>query len=273
MPYVLDKEYEDECARDDNKQALLKTRQRIARGFNKSYGVVMVSTAAEMVHSAHTIPIWKAYCEKHGYDFFLQEESLAPEFRDGWTKPRLLLELLSKATWRYIFMVDSNSLPVQFDQGWQYAVKEHMRKHRYKNDQPNARYVWCPEDCEDEYTTELHTGLCYGPHLSGCIFWVKPKTLPKVKTWYEKRKERQYQDFRGLKQALKNTREKGDNYDEMMWSDVKEEMGKSDSTFLVTHSDDDNLNVKLRDRIIKTISKHKVLGEILNKRGEHKPEL
>merc|ERR1711953_638044 len=124
------------------------TRRRIVETLNKSqHAVVMVSTPAALTYSAHTIPIWKAYCEKHGYDFFLQEESLIENTRTQWTKPRLLLELIAKAPWKYIWMVDPESLPVNMKKGYQYAIKEHMRKQRYSNDKQSERFMWCAEDC------------------------------------------------------------------------------------------------------------------------------
>merc|ERR1712100_674658 len=102
----------------------------------------------------------EVYCKKHGYEFFLQEESLSPGVRDMWTKPRLLMELVAKAKWKYIWLVDPNALPLDFEKGWQYAIKEHMRKARYKNDNQKSRIVWCPEDCEKEYKDGITDGAC-----------------------------------------------------------------------------------------------------------------
>jgi len=279
MPYYLSEQLEKEAS-DDNKQALLKVRTRIERGLNKTYGIVMVATPLQMDFSAQTIPIWKAYCEKHGYDFFLQEESLAPDWRDHWTKPRLLLELVSKTKWKYIWMVDPNSLPVNFDKGWTYAIKEHMRKQRYKNDQQKNRIIWCPEDCDKDYGDALSEGSCHGPLVSGCIFWAHhPKKItPMLKRWYSKRKDENLKDDRGLKIALENTR-KGvgsapgipSYYDRMYWSDIRSEMGHEDSSFLrVFHSDSPK---KVQRQVAETLQKYKALGEVINKRGQHRPEL
>lgn len=278
QPYHLDQELEDEIGADDNKQALQRTRQRIAKGLTATYGVVMVSNPQhEASYSAHTIPIWKAYCEKHGYDFFLQEEPLSYTKWDHWTKPRVLIELTSKAKWKYIWLVDATSLPVDFEKGWPYAIKTHMRQQRYSNDNQKDRLIWAPEDCEDEYEDKVAQGSCYGPMLSGSIFWSKPKLLvPILKQWYLKHKTMDNEQ-RGLKEALQKTRE-GHNYDTIFWSDVQKEFGRPTSNFLASHNFDVALKYNVRDQVIKTIKKHygagnKILGNVLNENGQHKPEL
>lgn len=271
MPYYLEQHIEDEVGEDDNKQAVQKVRLRIAQGLNTTYGVVMVATSGEMSYSVHTIPIWKAYCEKHGYDFFLQEANLAPGVRDHWTKPRVLMELVAKTKWKYIWLVDANSLPVDFEKGWQYAIKEHLRKQRYKNDAQKERLIWCPEDCESDYEDSMQEGACYGPHVSGCIFWAaKPKKLlPILKTWYQKRKTYDTEP-RGLKMGFVKARESS-NYDLLLWTDVGKEMGRADSNFLATHNYDEKLGHNLRDQVVRTIGKYEALGNVLNKDGQHEP--
>lgn len=272
MPYYLEKYLEDEVEADDNKQALLKTRERIDAGLNATYGVVMVATSEALAYAVHTIPIWKAYCKKHGYDFFLQEETLNPGVRQHWTKPRLLMELQHRSKWKYMWLVDPSSLPMNFDKGWQYAIKAHLRRARYKNDKQKNRLVWCPEDCEKEYSDHLGEGACYGPHVSGCIFWRKPKeVLPVLMDWYENRKTMDG-EARGLKLALRNCRS-GARYDIMLWSDVGQEMGRSDSKFLANFYHDEKLGFNVRDQVVKAIGQNKVFGNILNRDGEHRPEL
>jgi hypothetical protein len=269
MPYLLDERLETEVESDDNPQAVQRTRLRVAKGLNATYGVLMVSTAEELGHAVHTIPIWKEYCRRHKFDFFLQEELLSPSVRSGWTKPRVLMEMMAQAKWKYVWVVDSNSLPVDLDKSWTYAIKAHLRQIRYNNDNQKKRIVWCPEDCEQDYSDATQEGACYGPHMSGCIFWMKADKLnPLLKGWYAKRKSLD-SDNRGVKRAFKMLREA--NYDWLYFSDVGKEMGRPDSSFLATHSFDAKLN--LRDQVIRTIGKHKALGAVLNKHGEHKPEL
>merc|ERR1719331_1194048 len=66
MPYYLHEKYEMEFAKHDNMQGLLRARNRINKTLNATpYAVVMVSTAVHLSYSVHTIPIWKAYCERH----------------------------------------------------------------------------------------------------------------------------------------------------------------------------------------------------------------
>jgi len=274
MPYHLQQRLEDEVHLDDNQQVLQKVRTRIVQGLNKTYGVVMVATSNDLSYSAHTIPVWKAYCEKMGYDFFLQEESMAPSVRDHWTKPRLMMELATKAKWKYIWLVDSNSIPVNFEKGFQYAIKEHLRKQRYNNDNQKERMVWCPEDCDEGAgDNALSEGTCYGPLVSGCIFWNKPKKLlPILATWYKFRAKLESEGERGLKMALSKTRESS-NYDAMFWSDVSDQIGRPNSNFMVTHTYDEQLKFNLRDQVVRTITKYKLLGNILNDVGEHRPEM
>jgi len=265
MPYYLDPRFENEFEFDDNKQALLKTRNKIHAGLNKTYGVLMVATHHDAHFSAHSIPIWKAYCEKHGYDFFLQEESLVEGGRPHWTKPRVVMELVSQAKWKYVWMVDPQSLPVAFDKGWQILIKEHLRKVRWTDDSQKDRQWWCPEDCPKNYNGKHSEEACYGPQLSGCIFWLgKPAwILPSLLLWYEKRKDLK-DESTGLKLAMKSTRA-GPLFEQIFFSPVQNQMGFPDSTFLATHQSIDEL--------LATIRKNKVLGEILNNHGEYKPEL
>lgn len=280
MPYYLSKSVEDDVAPDDDKQALLKTRTRIAQGLNQTYGVVMVATSLHVAYAVHTIPIWKAYCEKHGYDFYLQEHSLAPSLRDHWTKPRILMELVSKTNWKYLWLVDPNSLPIDFEKGWPYAIKEHMRKQRYKNDDMKERVVWCPEDCDRDYEDQLMEGACHGPVLSGCIFFAKEpkKILPVLRKWYSKRKALN-DESRGLKMGLEQTKTKTSvgqksMYENLLWSDVGKEMGREDSSFLRTFGYDANADHwNIRNQVVKTLQTHKALGDVINKNGQHHPEL
>lgn len=277
MPYYLDKSVEADVAPDDDKQALLKTRTRIAQGLNQTYGVVMVATSLHFDYAVHTIPIWKAYCEKHGYDFYLQEQSLAPSVRDMWTKPRILMELVTQTKWKYLWLVDPNSLPMDLEKAWPYAIKEHMRKQRYKNDDMKERVVWCPEDCDQDYDDSMLEGSCHGPFVSGCIFHAKEtkQILPVLRKWYSKRKTLD-DESRGLKLGLVETKtKKGEKfaqmYEKLLWSDVGKEMGRDDSSFLRTF--DDAQGESVRNQVVKTLQTHRALGDIINKNGQHRPEL
>merc|ERR1711972_329877 len=117
----------------------------------------MVSGPGDHGFSELSIPVWQAYCRRHGVDFFLQEEVLNTDYRLEWSKPRLLLEIMAKAPWKYLFLVDPNSLPANFGKHWEYTIKAHLRYRRHANDKA------------------VSDGACYGPLLSGCISWAKAK--------------------------------------------------------------------------------------------------
>lgn len=264
MPYYLEPRFEKDFERDDNKQVLFRARERISAGLNATYGVMMVATPDDYLFAAQTVPIWKAYCEKHRYDFFLQEESLVEGALPYWTKLRLLMELISQAKWKYVWMVDPQSLPVQFDKGWQILIKDHLRFVRWKDDSHKQRVVWCPEDCAKDYHSKIEEGLCYGPRASGCIFQVKPAiVVPILLMWYQTRRDLKT-DPRGFKLSFKSFR-KQQLFEMVHVSPVQNLIGFPDSTFLATHNS--------IDEVLTTLRKKPVLGEIINKRGEYKSEL
>jgi hypothetical protein len=220
----------------------------------------MTALPHDAVFSAHTVPIWKAYCEKHGYDFFLQEESLVTEGRPHWTNIRVLMELIHMAKWKYAWLVLPQSLPTAFETGWQILVKDHLRKVRFKDDHQKERMMWCPEECPKEFKKDYEDGACYGPRISGCIFW-KKHSLEVLYMWYQQRKNMQH-DVHGLEMGLKSIR-KHSYWDLIFISPVQNLIGFPDSTFLATH--------KTREEVMATIGRKKIFGEILNKHGEYKP--
>ncbi|CAK0812805.1 unnamed protein product [Prorocentrum cordatum] len=166
----------------------------------------MVSGAHEQSFSQLSAPAWEAYCRRHGIDFFLQEEALNSDYRFEWSKPRALLEILPRAPWKYAFLVDANSLPVKLGKHLEYMVKAHLRHKRHATDKASARLMFCPWDCDEEYSNHVEEGACHGPLLSGCILSVKKagweKTAELVRSWYVKRKEFRFEDPQALVHAF-----------------------------------------------------------------------
>lgn len=271
MPYELDSFLENEFKIDDNRQAVARMRQKIeSLPLNSTYGVAMLATELDLQVSVHSIPIWKEYCAHHGYDFFIQTEPLVTSaIRHEWSKIRLILELMAKAKWKYIWLVDPNSVVVDFEKGWQYVIKDYMRKKRHNQDSQKVRMIWCPEDCDDAYHKgEYKEGNCKGPQTNGCVWQAKTKNQNYVKRMYQKR-HALGEDVRGLKKAMQSLREI--EFEWVIWTDTFQEFGKRTSTFLATMNWDAKFGLNQRAGMIDTIQRHPALGGILNRLGEWSP--
>lgn len=271
MPYELESHLENEFKVDDNRQAVAKMRRRIDGKMNATFGVVMVATETSLDVAPHSIPIWKEYCSRHGYDFVLQTDPLieSGSIRHDWTKLRMTLEVIGKAKWKYAWLVDPNSVVVDLDRPWTYLIKQYMRHKRYNQDKNKDRMVWCPEECDDIYTNAYMEGACDGPMTNGCVFQVKKKNGDFVKRAYQTRHSLG-EDSRGIKKALYKLKEI--QYDWIYWSDSQKEMNRPKASFLAQVGlDHKNLGRNQRDQMIEIIQNHKELGALINSKGEWSP--
>mmetsp|Transcript_16390 Transcript_16390/g.36867 ORF Transcript_16390/g.36867 Transcript_16390/m.36867 type:complete len:287 (+) Transcript_16390:121-981(+) len=258
---------------DDSTDALDALRQRAKeRKLRSSYAVVMASGEGDLSYSQLTVPIWEAYCEKHGMDFFLQQRRLNANstIHFEWTRPRTLMELMPHVKWKYLWMVSPNSLPMGFNTSFKYAIALYMRHKRYGNDNPRNRVVWCPWDCEEQYDNYMNEGACYRPHTSGCIFQVKKKTQEVIRAWYHKRVD-YGSSHMGLANALDKTRHHF--YDEVAFTDVGKEMGRPKSNMLAYYEYLPGFGFKVRDMLDSALKNFSFLGDIVNVRPEFNAEL
>lgn len=274
---TAEKEVPHDPLADDSTAAMQKLRERLGSlshsTSNQKYGVVLITSPSEMSYAKLTIPIWRQYCKKHGMGFFLQEEPLNVEMVDAWTKPRLLMELLPVVKWKYLLVVDGNTLPNQFDRSWDQLIKEHFRQKRYKNDDPHTRMVFCPWDCDDEYDNPYDDGACSGPIMSSCIYWSqKPLTHKMVRYWYSKRKS---EDLPSGRDAVPRAFVEMKNafYDNVFYKDIGKEVGRDTSKFIPTFGWTEQYKWNLYARIHGFIKKHKKLADVANKDAKEYEEL
>jgi len=260
---------------DDDATTLKLLRARLSsERLVSKYAVVMLAGPRDFLYLQHSVPIWRAYCERHGLDFFLQQRSLNLEVRFEWTKLRLLLEILGTkgVRWHYVWVPDPHSLPVDFGRKWTYAIKAHMRYKDLPNRKVNRRVIWCPWDCEEGGNSR---DSCYGPDLSGCIFWLRAGPAKRlVRNWYELRSGLG-QDEMGMRRALEQPRL--NNYDEVSFRNVQEEMGKSVSSFLATFTYDEKFGANVKEAILDAIQSREALRQAARSQteahGEFRPEL
>merc|ERR1712093_890013 len=109
----------------------------------------MFSAVSDHPFSVHSIPAWKGYCIQHSYDFFLQRESLVGDASCtiGWSKPMFVkLLLIHVIRWKYVLLVEANSLPVGFKRPLLPLIKETLKLKRSKKEKIDARGIWCPAD-------------------------------------------------------------------------------------------------------------------------------
>jgi len=251
---------------DDIPDSVQHLRQRLQEyPSNTTLGIVMFSPAKEKSYSSLTIPVWRAYCKKHGFDFFHQEEPLVSRLQMDWTKPRLLLELVEHSKWKYMFIVDAFSMPINMKKSWQDFIREHLRYRRNKNDKPRDRLMFCPWECEDTYSDRMLEGACHGPQLSGCILHSKKKLSKKLLTaWFDLRDDIDDPDSStAVRRALEQTKQT-DHYSALYWKDVQNEIGKRQSNFMITFGYDKTHRWDIRKQVHDYLSKNKLLGDIVN---------
>jgi hypothetical protein len=280
-PMIYEKEVKADKLQDDDQQALQALQKRIAENTtSRPYAIVMVTGESEIENAKLSIPVWQKYAEYHGHDFFIVQRRLSTTntLRFEWTQPRALMELNKRTKWKYMWVVHSDSLPLQFNESWTYAIKHYLRDKCYLNDKPKERVVYCPKDCEPGGKDHLQEGTCYGPILTGCIFWTakpqKKKTGRILKEWYAKR-HRMGPIPDGLRKAFDDVKTK--NWDSVYWHESQMEIGRHDSTFMASFRYSPEHKWNTRQMLASTIKKIKILGdkanEFVKESDEFKPEL
>lgn len=258
----------------DDAAAVGRLKERLT-GYkaNHTIGIVMYTDFTEKDWNHLTIPVWKAYSDKHGYDLFVQEEKLVnPKYKPVASKPLLLSMLYSAVKkWKYLMLVDSNMMPVGFKVSLEDFIKMHMKKKRWKNDKPGDRVIWCPLECEEGTVDELTDGTCYGAVAGGCIIRRKPMTKKALNMWHNRREDDK-DEPRPLLKSLKTMRER--NWDQVFFSNAGEDIGRQNSKFLATFQYEegaDGVGTNIRKMIDKAIKDNNLFGDIVNeaeKRGE-----
>ena len=74
-----------------------------------SFDVLMLATHHIDIYTQYSIPIWKKYCEMHGYGFYNYQEQFLPDMAFTWSRLQMMLEhqKISKAS--HIVMVDADT--------------------------------------------------------------------------------------------------------------------------------------------------------------------
>lgn len=273
--WAIDKEEQPphDALEDDADEAVQRARDRIDAEGNTGakLGILMVAPVKDRAITDLTVPIWKEYCRQHEMGFFLQEEPLlTSNLPFNWAKPRILLEILSLVKWKYVMLIEHNSLPKTMGKSWEYMIKQYMRYRRYANDKTDQRKIFCPWDCEEEYDNPFEDGACSGPALHGCILASKKAaTRQLVQVWYAKRKNEDYpRDGTGIVRALADVQKR--NHDFFFLKDVAEEVGKRPSKFLPVFTWDKAYGLNVRDQIYDFIKKDKKLSKIANEVDKRK---
>mmetsp|Transcript_64369 Transcript_64369/g.119662 ORF Transcript_64369/g.119662 Transcript_64369/m.119662 type:complete len:295 (-) Transcript_64369:59-943(-) len=154
---------------------------------NSTVGIVMFAHPNDNPWSMYSIPVWRGYARRHGYDFFLWQEALLDGgCRTEWSEPLLLRLLYARVEkWQTIMLVRSNSVPVGFEKTVKWLVKKYVTKQRWKSDPVAERGIWCPLDCK---TKDSKDSDCKAIFLTGCIFLRKPLVAGRIWKWWDYRK-------------------------------------------------------------------------------------
>lgn len=71
--------------------------------------ILMLSTEHIETYTQYSIPIWKKYCEKHGYNFCHYGEKLIPDMAFTWSRIKMIQDHFLKSEADYVVMVDADT--------------------------------------------------------------------------------------------------------------------------------------------------------------------
>ncbi|MEO9870116.1 glycosyltransferase family protein [Ekhidna sp.] len=72
--------------------------------------ILMLSTNHIDIYTKYSIPIWKQYCELHGYNFCHYGEKLIPDMAFTWSRIKMIQDHFKKTNAAYVMMVDADTL-------------------------------------------------------------------------------------------------------------------------------------------------------------------
>ncbi len=71
--------------------------------------ILMLSTEHIDIYTQYSIPIWKKYCEKHGYNFCHYGKKLIPDMAFTWSRIKMIQDHFKKTEAEYVMMVDADT--------------------------------------------------------------------------------------------------------------------------------------------------------------------
>ncbi|MCV9386828.1 hypothetical protein [Reichenbachiella ulvae] len=71
--------------------------------------ILMLSTEHIDIYTQYSIPIWKKYCEQHGYSFHHYGEKLIPDMAFTWSRIKMIQDHFKKSNAEYVMMVDADT--------------------------------------------------------------------------------------------------------------------------------------------------------------------
>lgn len=74
-----------------------------------TFDILMLATHHIDIYTQYSIPIWKKYCDMHGYNFFNYQEKLIPDMAFTWSRLKMLLDHQQTSQADYIVMVDADT--------------------------------------------------------------------------------------------------------------------------------------------------------------------
>ncbi|MBU2912402.1 MULTISPECIES: putative nucleotide-diphospho-sugar transferase [Reichenbachiella] len=72
--------------------------------------ILMLSTEHIDIYTQYSIPIWKKYCEIHGYKFCHYGEKLIPDMAFTWSRIKMIQDHFKTSDAEYVMMVDADTL-------------------------------------------------------------------------------------------------------------------------------------------------------------------
>ncbi|MEQ6166304.1 hypothetical protein AAOE16_03855 [Ekhidna sp. MALMAid0563] len=72
--------------------------------------ILMLSTEHIDEYTKYSIPIWKKYCDMHGYRFCHYSEKLIPDMAFTWSRIKMIQDHFKETDAEYVMMVDADTL-------------------------------------------------------------------------------------------------------------------------------------------------------------------
>lgn len=69
----------------------------------------MLATSHIDIYTQYSIPMWKKYCDLHGYQFHLYQEQLLPDMAFTWSRIQMMLDHQKQTDADYLMMVDADT--------------------------------------------------------------------------------------------------------------------------------------------------------------------
>lgn len=90
--------------------------------------ILMLSTEHIDIYTKYSIPIWKKYCDVHGYRFYHFSENFLPDMAFTWSRIKMIQNHFKQTDAEYVMMVDADTFIYhkQINLSLESLIEKHM---------------------------------------------------------------------------------------------------------------------------------------------------